>query len=227
MKGYDKERYEKPSVTVDLVVFTLDEGQLQLVVVRRGIEPFKGAWALPGGFMRIDETLDAAARRELAEETGVRDVYLEQLYTFGELERDPRMRVITVAYTALVPLHALRLRASTDVIDAQRVPVHAHPPLAFDHERIVAYALGRLRNKIWYVPIVSRLLPEAFTLTELQQVYEAILGEPLDKRNFRKRVAAQQLVEPTAAIRGGGRHRPAALHRFAPSAEKAAVPFVP
>lgn len=225
--GYDPSKYEKPSVTVDLVIFTLQGGALHLLVVKRGVEPFKGDWALPGGFLKMDESLEEAARRELEEETGVRDVYLEQLYTFGDVDRDPRMRIITVAYTALVPRHEMRPLAGTDAAAVDLVAVGEHPPLAFDHDQIVEYALARFRNKIWHVPVALRLLPETFTLTELQTVYEAILGEPLDKRNFRKWVDAQGLVEATHGVRSGGRHRPAALYRFSPTAEKEAVPLVP
>lgn len=225
--GYDSSKYEKPSITVDLVIFTLEGGVLSLLLVKRGVAPFKGGWALPGGFMRMDESLEEAARRELEEETGVRNVYLEQLYTFGDVHRDPRMRIVTVAYTALVPRHEMHPRAATDASDVALVPVHEHPPLAFDHDQIVDYALARFRNKIWYVPVAVRLLPEAFTLTELQTVYEAILGGTLDKRNFRKWVDARGLVLPTHGVRSGGRHRPAALYRFSASAEKESEPLVP
>ena len=225
--GYDSSKYEKPSVTVDLVIFTLQDDVLHLLVVKRGVKPFLGKWALPGGFLKMDESLEEAARRELEEETGVRHVYLEQLYTFGDVERDPRMRIITVAYTALVPRHEMHPRAATDAADVALVPALEHPPLAFDHDQIVQYALARFRNKIWHVPVAMRLLPETFTLTELQTVYEAILGEPLDKRNFRKWVDAQGLVEPTHGVRSGGRHRPAALYRFSPSAAEEAQPVLP
>jgi len=210
----DATAHPRVAVTVDLVIFTLRERALNLLIVERGIEPFKGRWALPGGFVRLDETIDEAARRELAEETGVSQVYLEQLYTFGDIERDPRERVITVAYYAFVPSQSLELKASTDAAAVRWVAIGERPPLSFDHDRIVEYALERIRNKIMYVPIAFGLLANEFTLTELQNVYEAILGDALDKRNFRKKILASDLLVETGSVRGGERHRPAALYRF-------------
>lgn len=214
--GYDKNRYDRPSVTVDLVILTVRARDLHVLLVKRDIEPFKDRWALPGGFVGINEDLEDAARRELVEETGVQDVYLEQLFTFGAPGRDPRMRVITVAYYALIPSDHLSLRASTDVKDVSWFSVYDHPPLAFDHDRILDYALERMRNKIMYVPLAFRLLPEKFTLTELQQTYEIILKDTLDKRNFRKKILSSDLLMETGEMRRAGPHRPAALYRFWP-----------
>lgn len=212
--AHDVTGYERPAVAVDLVVFAVRSGELALLLVKRGIPPYEGMWALPGGFVRVDESLDDCARRELVEETGVRDIFLEQLYTFGEPNRDPRMRVITVAYYAIIAADRHVLRASTDAADASWFPLSALPRLAFDHDRIAAYAAERLRNKLEYTTIAFQLLPERFTLTELQRVYEIVLGHPLDKRNFRKKMLSLGLVRETGEKRMIGKHRPAELYRF-------------
>ena len=163
--------YETPSVTVDVLIFTVQDGKLKIILVKRAIEPFKHSWAIPGGFVRKNESLEGAALRELSEETGVRDVYLEQLYSFGDPTRDPRGRVITVAYFALLPAENLKLTGSTDVSDAKWFALDELPALAFDHKKIVDYALGRLRTKIQYSNITHGLMPEEFRLSELQNVY--------------------------------------------------------
>jgi 8-oxo-dGTP diphosphatase len=211
-----------PAVAADVAVFTVVDGALQvlLVGVRRG--RFAGGLALPGGRVRADESLDAAATRLLAESTGLRDVYLEQLYTFGHPERDPHDRVVSVAYVALIP-HGGRFRTT----DAEVVaggedavfagvhwrPVAALPPLAYDHETVVATGLARLRAKLHYTNLVYTLLPSAFTLGELQAMYEAVLGRRLDRRNFRKKMLALGLLRPLGRQRRGP-HRPAALYAF-------------
>ena len=200
-------------VTVDLVIFTIREQQLHVLLIERGVPPFAGRWALPGGFIREGETLEHAALRELQEETGVRDVYLEQLFTFGDPGRDPRGRVVTVAYYALIAADKAPLVARTDARAARWWPVANHPALAFDHERILAYAVERLRNKLEYTTVGFQLLPRRFTLTELQQVYEAILGRSLDKRNFRRKLALLGLLKPSKERRHE-RGRPAQLFEF-------------
>ena len=200
-------------VTVDLVIFTIREQQLHALLIERGVPPFAGRWALPGGFIREGETLEHAALRELEEETGVRDVYLEQLFTFGDPGRDPRGRVVTVAYYALIAADKAPLVARTDARAARWWPVAHHPALAFDHERILAYAVERLRNKLEYTTVGFQLLPRRFTLTELQQVYEAILGRSLDKRNFRRKLALLGLLKPSKERRHE-RGRPAQLFEF-------------
>lgn len=200
-------------VTVDLVIFTIREQQLHVLLIERGVPPFAGRWALPGGFIREGETLERAALRELQEETGVRDVYLEQLFTFGDPGRDPRGRVVTVAYYALIAADKAPLVARTDARAARWWPVAHHPALAFDHERILAYAVERLRNKLEYTTVGFQLLPRRFTLTELQQVYEAILGRSLDKRNFRRKLALLGLLKPSKERRHE-RGRPAQLFEF-------------
>ena len=213
--SYDVTQYERPSVTVDTVIFTLRQGELQVLLVERKAWPHEGEWAIPGGFVRMDESLQVAARRELKEETGVDDpdVYLEQLYTFGAPDRDPRTRVITVAYFALVSSERLHLHADTDAASAAWFPAYRPPPLAFDHAEILSYALERLRYKVEYTAVAFQLLPETFTLTELQKAYEHILEEQLDKRNFRRKVLSADVLEATTFVRSGD-HRPAKLYRF-------------
>ena len=207
------EDYPRPSVTADVVVFTLRENDLQVLLVRRKYPPFEGMWAIPGGFVDIDESLEDAALRELEEETGIRDVYLEQLYTFGRPDRDPRGRVITVAYFALAPADALRPRAGDDAAEARFWSIYDLPPLAFDHADILPYALQRLRYKLEYTAVGFQLLPESFTLSELQAAYEVILGEELDKRNFRRKILSAGVIEETGRLRVG-EGRPAKLYRF-------------
>jgi 8-oxo-dGTP diphosphatase len=207
------EDYPRPSVTVDVIIFTLSEGDLQVLLIQRGHPPFAGMWAIPGGFVGIDESLEDAAQRELEEETGVHDVYLEQLYTFGDRGRDPRGRVITVAYFALVPSDATQLYAGQDASDARWWSVYDLPPLAFDHADILTYALQRLRYKLEYTAVGFELLPETFTLSELQSAYEIILGEELDKRNFRRKILSADVIEATGEYRTG-EGRPAKLYRF-------------
>jgi len=212
---YDASQYERPSVTVDVVIFTLRENRLHVLLVQRKNWPYAGQWAIPGGFVEMDESLEEAARRELAEETGLDDpdVYLEQLYTFGDPDRDPRTRVITVAYFALVGADLLQVQAGSDAAAADWFPAYDPPTLAFDHGDILDYAICRLRYKLEYKAVAFQLLPETFTLTELQEAYENILGEELDKRNFRRKVLAADILEETPHLRSGG-HRPARLYSF-------------
>jgi len=210
---------DRPRVTVDVVIFSLRARDLKVLLVRRGRPPFAGRWAIPGGFVHAEESLEAAARRELLEETQVREVYLEQLFTFGDPLRDPRGRVITVAYVALVA-DDVTARAGTDAAEAEWHSVYALPPLAFDHDEIVRYALKRLRYKLEYTAVGFELLPNEFTLSELQTAYEIVLGESLphqqlDKRNFRRRILeAGILVETHRYREGEGQGRPARLYRY-------------
>jgi 8-oxo-dGTP diphosphatase len=205
--------YPHPAVTVDIVIFTIRDGRLKLLLIRRAGEPYRGKWALPGGFVEMDEDLEQAARRELEEETGVSGVYLEQLYTFGRPDRDPRERVITIAYYALIPSDKLQLRAATDAEAVGWFGMEELPPLAFDHSEIFAMAHQRLVAKLEYSTIAVQFLSEEFTLSELQAVYETIQQAPLDKRNFRKWVLALEQIEETGGERRDGAHRPAKLYR--------------
>lgn len=202
----------KLQITVDIVLFTILDKQLHVLLIRRLAEPFRGSYALPGGFVLEDESIDAAANRELQEETGVERVFLEQLYTFGEPKRDPRGRVITVAYYALVANSHI-LRSGTDAADAAWFSLNKLPQLAFDHLSIIEYAHQRIANKLDYSNVGFELLPEKFTLTELQLVHEAVLGESLDKRNFRRKILQQGIVEPSKEWQKTGR-KPAQLYRF-------------
>ena len=207
-------QYPRAALTVDCVVFGLDDSELKVLLIERALEPFKGKWALPGGFVRVDETIDEAARRELAEEAGLKDVFLEQLYTFGEVNRDPRERVVSVAYYSLVKLAAHATKAATDAADAQWFPMSKVPKLAFDHADILVTALARLKGKVRYQPIGFELLPPKFTLSQLQHLYEAVLETGLDKRNFRKKVLGFGLLVPLKETQMTGRHRPAQLFSF-------------
>ncbi len=185
-----------------------------LLLVKRAHEPFAGAWALPGGFVGIDENLETSALRELEEETGVTGVYLEQLHTFGESDRDPRGRVISVAYYALTPSDRLYIHAASDAKAVAWFALEDLPPVAFDHEKVVNMAHRRLVAKLDYSTIAFQFMPEMFTLSELQAVYQIILGEELDKRNFRKGVLAMSCLEHTSERRRNGNHRPAQLYRL-------------
>ncbi|MCE9582071.1 MAG: NUDIX hydrolase [Planctomycetes bacterium] len=195
-------------LSVDCILLFLDGHTLRTLLIRRPIPPHLGTWALPGGFVRPDESLEAAAARVLAVETGVRDVYLEQLYTFGDPGRDPRGRVVTAAYIALVRPPAPEPR------EGAWTPMDALPDLAFDHLTILDYARQRLKYKLEYSPVGFRLLPEEFTLKRVQDAYEAILGRALDKRNFRKKLLSLKVLKPLAKFVREGPHRPARLYRF-------------
>lgn len=206
--------HPRPALTVDCVVFGLDDSGLQVLLIQRGLPPFQDKWALPGGFVREDESLEEAARRELSEETGLQRIFLEQLYTFGAVGRDPRERVVTVAYYALVKLSAHRVAAATDASDAAWFSILDLPRLAFDHQKIVETAQSRLEGKVRYQPIGFELLPPKFTLTQLQRLYETVLQTTLDKRNFRRKVLDMGLLDELDEIEKDVAHRAARLYRF-------------
>ena len=206
--------YPRPSVTVDCVIFGLDQSQdLRVLLIERAHDPYAGHWALPGGFVDMDEDLETAARRELEEETGVKDVFIEQLYTFGKPDRDPRGRVIAVAYYALVNLDEHPITAQSDANAANWFSVHDLRKWAFDHEEILQMAIQRLRNKVRYQPIGFELLPDKFTLSELQSLYEKILGRELNKRNFRAKILRMGILLELERQKDVA-HRPAKLYRF-------------
>ncbi|TNF23961.1 MAG: NUDIX hydrolase [Deltaproteobacteria bacterium] len=228
MREYRAGDWPRPSVAVDLVVFTVLDTDLKVLVIRRDVHPFKGAWALPGGFVRVGagegergEDVYAAAQRELAEETGLdpATVYLEQLYTFGAPDRDPRMRVISVAHYALVrPTLAPLVVAGTDAaaVRWRSVAAEAGEPLAFDHDEILRVALERVRGKVDYAPIAFELVPETFTVAELRSVYEAIKGTTYDAGNFRRRFKRMQtdgVIAQAPGKRTTGT-KPARVYRF-------------
>ena len=210
--------FPRPALTVDVVVFALDEDELRVMLIQRDLEPFAGRWALPGGFVQPDESAETAARRELAEETGLVDVsglHLEQLRTYSEPDRDPRMRVVSVAFAALLP-NAPEAHAGSDAAQARWVECDIAQPLAFDHDRILADAHDRVGAKLEYTCLATACCPPEFTLGELQQVYETVWGTALDRPNFRRKVLATPgFVEPVpgAARLTGGLGKPAALYR--------------
>ncbi|MEM1321538.1 MAG: NUDIX domain-containing protein [Bacteroidota bacterium] len=207
-------KYPRPSVSVDCIIFGLDEShQLKVLLIQRGKAPFKHSWALPGGFIEMDEDLESAALRELEEETGVRNVFIEQLFTFGHPGRDPRGRVISVAYYALVNLSEHPVKAADDAKEVGWFDIKHLPVLAFDHELILDTAISRLRAKVRYQPIGFELLPEKFTLTQLQQLYETILGVEINKRNFRSKMLKTKILIKTEQQQGVA-HRPAYLYKF-------------
>lgn len=207
-------KYPRPAVTVDCVVFGLDEEDLKVLLIQRGNEPYKGRWALPGGFANVGESLEESALRELYEETSLKNIFLEQLYTFSDPQRDPREHVISVAYYALVNLADHHVQASTDANNAAWFCIDDVPPLAFDHDVILKAAHDRLRGKISYQPIGFELLPEKFPLRSLQGVYEKILDQALDKRNFRKKILGMGILEELDEIETDVGHRAARLYRF-------------
>jgi 8-oxo-dGTP diphosphatase len=282
LEAYDAGRYDRPSVSVDMLIFTvtdeeklnyrkLPEKVLRLLLIKRGDHPYLGQWALPGGFVKMDEGLDEAAHRELKEETNIDNIYMEQLYTWGEAERDPRTRVISVSYMSLIDSSSLDIKASEDADDAKWFTVSCklhqekktvtqkgyvlkrlyklslwneednlsaviktvrtvegkvtkterevieNNGIAFDHAKIIGYGIERLRNKIEYTDIAFNLMPELFTLTELQQVYEIILDKELLKANFRRKTA-DMVLETNEYTRDAG-HRPSKLFRFNPNWE--------
>jgi ADP-ribose pyrophosphatase YjhB (NUDIX family) len=217
--------WPRPAVTVDVAVFTVAGAhsalRLEALLIQRDAEPFRGRWALPGGFVHEHEGLPGAARRELAEETGTTDVYLEQVGAVGTPGRDPRGHTVTVLWVGLVPGDRRAALAGGDARAARWFDVRELPPLAFDHAELLRMALGHLRRRLDEAPVCFELLPGAFTLSELQAVAEAILGRPLDRRNFRRQVLELGLVEPAEGTRREGAHRPARLHRFVPGAFEA------
>lgn len=216
MSNYTYE-YPRPSVTVDCIIFGYDSEKedLQVLLIERGDDPFQGSWALPGGFVEINESTSEAARRELEEETGVKDVFLEQLYTFSEPGRDPRGRVISVAYYSLVSLSDYaEVEAGDDAAKAEWFSINELPDLAFDHDRILDMAISRLRGKIPYAPVGFELLSSTFTLPELQKLHETILGRDLDKTHFRRKIAKLGIVEDTGEKEQNVNHRPASLYKI-------------
>lgn len=228
LAGYDPTQFERPSVTVDVALLTVADGALRTLLLERNEPPQRGRFALPGGFVRMDESLDRAAARVLHDKTGISHVFLEQLYTFGAPKRDPRMRIITVAYYALVDRERIA-EATKDVrvtrlvvpwagetggpveaVDERAAPV----ALAFDHADILGMAVKRVRGKLDYTPIGFQLLPDRFTLLDLMRVHETILGHPLNKDSFRRRMLASGLLEATGEQEQAVDHRPAELYRF-------------
>jgi len=230
LEEYDAEAFDRPSVTVDLVILTASHYQLWALLLPRDAHPFKGAWALPGGFVGMNESLEDAAKRVLKDEAGLEEVFLEQLYTFGEPRRDPRTRVITVTYYALVDetqvVDALARKGLEPLVRLKTPwqgeaggPVEAYEAgrqleLAFDHAEILGMAVKRIRGKVNYAPIGFQLLPPTFTLRQLQAVHETVLGQRLNKDSFRRRMLSSGELEATGEWETEVGHRPAELYRF-------------
>ena len=207
------QKYKFAAVAVDVVVFSIDQGELKVLLIEMKKSPYIGCWAAPGGLIKPNESLEQAAKRQLFTKAGLRGVYLEQLYAFGEVARDPFGRVVSTAYFALIPNAGIKPKTSKEYGAIKWFGVKNLPKLAYDHKKIIDFALKRLRAKIGYTNIVYGLLPREFTLSDLQKVYEIILSKKLDKRNFRKKVLALNLVKPASAKRVGA-HRPAKLYKF-------------
>lgn len=211
-------KYPHPSVTTDCVIFGFDGKELKVLLIERGIEPFKGCWAFPGGFLKMDETAEEGAARELQEETGLSNVFVEQLQAFSGVNRDPRERVITIAFYALVKLSDVQ--AGDDAAKAQWFSVKEIPSLAFDHELILRKAFGRLKEKLHFEPVGFELLPEQFTMTELQNLYEAILEVKFDRRNFSKKILKLDLLSPVDPEQERKSNRVPILYKFNPEKYK-------
>jgi len=207
-------QYPRPAVTTDCIIFGFNDNILKVMLIERGIEPYKGSWALPGGFVKMDETVEECAKRELREETGLDNIFVEQLYTFSEVNRDPRGRVISVAYYALVKQNDFQPQAGDDAKRAKWFAVNDLPSLAFDHATILEMALTRIRSKLKYQPIGFELLSEKFTMNELQTLYEAVLNEALDRRNFRRKMQKSGLLMKSAEKQENVAHRAAYFYKF-------------
>ena len=201
-------------LTVDAVVFGYEDGEISVLLIKRKYEPFKGNWAIPGGFVKEEESLEEAVERELHEETGVRINYLEQLYTFGKPDRDPRERVVSVAYFGLVRPDAFRILASTDAEEVEWFNINNLPELSFDHKEILKIAIGRLKAKITYEPLGFELLDKKFPFSDLEKLYATLLGREVDRRNFRKKIMHLNVLDELDEKVSKGSGRPANLFRF-------------
>lgn len=210
----NRKRPECPAVAVDVLLFSIKEGKLNVLLAEINQGPYEGKWAIPGGLVGMNETLDEAAMNILVKKIGIRGVYLEQLYSFGDIDRDVRGRSISVSYFALVDSDKFQPDIAEHYSDIDWHDAAGLPSLAFDHKKIIRCGLERLKSKIEYSNIAYGLLPKEFTLSELQSVYQIILGKVLDKRNFRKRVRMLDLIEPVKKTRVGMKNRPAELYRF-------------
>jgi 8-oxo-dGTP diphosphatase len=206
--------YERPALTVDCVVFGYEEDELKVLLIQRDIEPYKNVWALPGGFVRINETLEDAAIRELKEETSVENIYMEQLYSFGELNRDPRERVVTVSYYALVKLSEHKAKGGTDAADAKWYSIKDLPKLAFDHKEIIEVAFRRLQGKVRYEPVGFELLPKKFLFSAIEHLYETILQRKIDRRNFRKKMLSMGIIKQLEVQQENVAHRKGFYYSF-------------
>ena len=212
VKGTYTYDYPRPAVTTDCVIFGYDGKELKVLLIERGIEPFKGCWAFPGGFLNMDEDALAGARRELKEETGLEDAFIEQFHTFSEPGRDPRGRVITIAHYALVKIQ--EVEGGDDAAQARWFSIDEVPPLAFDHDRILRMAMSRLKERIHFEPVGFELLPDVFTMPQLQNLYESILEVHFDRRNFASKMLKLGILEDTGDRPAGASSRIPVSYRF-------------
>ncbi len=209
-----KPKYKFAVIATDVVIFTLKDDKLQALLIKMKKKPYTGFWAAPGGLVKPNESVDQSAKRQLYTKTGVKDVYLEQLYTFGKVNRDPFGRVVSVAYFVLIPNANLKLKTTEEYAGVEWFSINKLPKLAYDHQEVIDYAIKRLQAKLGYTNIVYSLLPKEFTLSDLQKTYEIILNKKLDKRNFRKRILSLKLVKKVDKQRVGEAHRPADFYTF-------------
>lgn len=209
-----KKKYKFAVIATDIIIFTIKDDELNALLIKMKKNPFKNHWAAPGGLVKPDESVEQAAKRILKEETNLSNVYLEQLYTFGKVNRDPFGRVVSVAYFALIPEQKQSIKTSKKYDEICWHKVNKLPQMAYDHEEMITKAYRRLKAKLGYTNIVYSLLPDMFTLSELQSIYEIILRKKLDKRNFRKKVLQIKLVRKTGKKTSGAPNRPAELYRF-------------
>lgn len=206
--------FDHPYVTVDVLIFTIMDGELKILLAKRDENPFKDTMVFPGGFVQLTESVEDAVKRIIKSKAGVKNLYLEQLYSFGDINRDPRARVISVAYFALIPDSAVKDWSQKGNKETFWYSVKKLPEMGFDHKKILQYAVDRIKNKIGYSTLAVGLLPPKFTLSQLQKVYETILGKKLDKRNFRKKMLSLGLLESLNEKISLGQHRPAMLYKF-------------
>lgn len=207
--------FKLAALATDIVILTIIDNELQVLLIKMKKSPFVGHWAVPGGMVKVDESVDDSAKRHLLTKAGVRDIYLEQLYTFGGIDRDPYGRVVSVAYFALIPSDGLKIKTSEEYADIKWFSVNKLPKLAYDHKEIIKSSISRLKAKLEYTNIVYSLMSKEFSLSELQKTYEVILNKKLDKRNFRKKLLSLGLVVKTGRLKMGDSNRPAELYKFA------------
>lgn len=209
-----KKKFKFTVIATDVVIFTVKDNKLQILLIKMKKKPYTGLWAAPGGLVKPSESVDSAAKKQLYIKTGLKDVYLEQLYTFGKINRDPFGRVVSVAYFALIPNANIKLKTTQEYADVQWFTIDKLPKLAYDHDEIIRIAVERLKAKLTYTNIIYSLLPRKFSLSELQKVYEIILDKKLDKRNFRRKFLSLKLIRKTGEERRVGANRPAELYEF-------------
>ena len=212
--NYDKNAYESPSVTTDIVLLSIIDNELGVLLIKRKYPPFRDHWALPGGFVDIDEDIESCALRELKEEAGITNCYLEQLYTFGSVNRDPRKRIISVAYYALIDYKKVKAVAGSDAEKVQWFKMSELPKLAFDHGEVIDKAIERIRNKIYYTNVGFELVPDSFTIPELRRAFESVLGEKINPTNFRTKILKLKILKPTKEKRIEGKGQPAPVYKL-------------